>query len=82
MQNLYLDRQIDFELSDSDDNVPKEPVGDDTDGGGGSSAEHIAPNPMAPMWWSKPILQLLLGLKGNVPHVPSNACNPNLQLIR
>jgi hypothetical protein len=32
------------ELSNSDDDVPKEPTGDDADGGGASSAEHIAPN--------------------------------------
>jgi hypothetical protein len=31
---------------DGDDNVLKEPAGGDTDGGGVTSAEHIAPNPI------------------------------------
>jgi hypothetical protein len=44
MQNLYPDRQVDAELSDGDDNVLKEPTSDDTDDGGATSAEHIAPN--------------------------------------
>jgi hypothetical protein len=44
MQNLYLDRQVDVELSAGNNNVLKEPAGDDADGGGVTSAEHIAPN--------------------------------------
>jgi hypothetical protein len=44
MQNLYPDRQFDVELSDGDDNVLKEPTGDDTDDGGATSVEHMAPN--------------------------------------
>jgi hypothetical protein len=46
MHNLYPDRQVDVELSDGDDNVLKEPTGDDADDGGAASAEHIAPNPI------------------------------------
>jgi hypothetical protein len=38
--------QVDVELSDSKNNVLKEPVGDDADGGGATSAEHVAPNPI------------------------------------
>jgi hypothetical protein len=44
MQNLYPDHQVDVELSDGNDNVLKEPTGDDADGGGATSAEHIATN--------------------------------------
>jgi hypothetical protein len=33
-------------LSDGDDNVLKDLAGDDTDGRGATSAEHIAPNPI------------------------------------
>jgi hypothetical protein len=46
MHNLYPDCQVDVELSDGDDNVLKEPTGDDTDDGGATSAEHITPNPI------------------------------------
>jgi hypothetical protein len=42
-QNLYLDRQVDVELSDGDNNGWKKPSGDDTKGGGASSVEQIAP---------------------------------------
>jgi hypothetical protein len=47
MQNLYPDRQVDVELSDGNDNVLKEPTGDDANDGGATSAEHIAPNPIS-----------------------------------
>jgi hypothetical protein len=33
-------------VSDDDNNVLKEPAGDDADGGGVTSAEHITPNPI------------------------------------
>jgi hypothetical protein len=45
-QNLYPDRRVDVELSDGKNNVLKEPAGDDVDGGGATSAEHITPNPI------------------------------------
>jgi hypothetical protein len=44
MQNIYPDHQVDVELSDGDDNVPKEPAGDDAEGGGATLAKLIAPN--------------------------------------
>jgi hypothetical protein len=46
MQNLFPDHQVDVELSDGDNNVLKEPASDNADGGGATSAEHIAPNPI------------------------------------
>jgi hypothetical protein len=46
MQNLYPDHLVDVELSDGDNNVPKKLAGDDADGGGTTSAEHVAPNPI------------------------------------
>jgi hypothetical protein len=33
-------------MSDGDNNVLKEPAGDDADGRGATSAEHITPNPI------------------------------------
>jgi hypothetical protein len=33
-------------MSDGDNNVLKEPAGDDADGRGATSAEHVAPNPI------------------------------------
>jgi hypothetical protein len=43
MQNLYPDHQVDVELSDGNNSVLKEPAGDDADGRGATSAEHVAP---------------------------------------
>jgi hypothetical protein len=45
-QNLYPDHQIDVELSDRDNNGRTKPSSDDTKGGGASSVEQIAPNPI------------------------------------
>jgi hypothetical protein len=45
-QNLYLDHQADIDLSDGDNDGQKKPAGDDTEGGGASSVEQIATNPI------------------------------------
>jgi hypothetical protein len=56
MLNLYPDRLVDVALSDGDDNVLKEPASDDANGGGATSVEHIAPNPISSnvLWQANP----------------------------
>jgi hypothetical protein len=44
IQNLYLDRQVDVELSDGDNNRRKESAGNDAEDKSASLAEPIIPN--------------------------------------
>jgi hypothetical protein len=47
IQDLYLDRQVDVELSNGDNNNGQnKPDGDEANGQGAPSTEPIAPNPI------------------------------------
>jgi hypothetical protein len=73
-----------------------EPVGDDTDGGGATSAERITPNPIdsnlieqthpsvvdrVKATGQKPLPYQSVGRKGNVPCLPLSVSSPNLHSI-
>jgi hypothetical protein len=92
MYNLYPNRQVDVELSDDDNNVLKEPADDDADYRGGTSAEHIAPNPIDSnlLGQAHPSIvdrvdvtaPSIGGHKRKCPPPAVSASNPNFQPIR